>query len=464
MGPPQASAGALDGGWGWAIVLATFLQSALVFGIIRSFGVFFLEFTNYFEEASGTTSWIPSVTLATLMGTSPLASALGTRYGERPVAIAGGILSGLGFLAASFATSLAQLYLFIGLLTGTGGALIFSPSLALLARYFDRRRALANSVAFSGTGIASLAFSPLFQFLVDTYGWRGALLLVAGMAFHLVPCGALLRPLPQAENSPAPPSTDSRGGKLATLLGLPLLSQRDFQIFGVAGVLIITGYFVPFVHLLPHAWERGFDEYQAAFLVSAVGIADIAGRIVAGWLAGCRGPLRLSHHLAIWTLLTGSAMLALSLGGSYVALMVLSTCYGFLASAVIPLKFSSLVEIVGTEQVMGAIGVIHLLESVAALAGPPLSGWIRDVTGSYHASFLVGGGFVIAGGFSLLLLPNFFSCCHLLALQNSGDKIPRDSQAPSRQKGTKTGLCSVHAAATVGPSFLKADGSPLVPV
>ncbi|XP_025032023.1 monocarboxylate transporter 13-like, partial [Python bivittatus] len=439
MSPPHARDGALDGGWGWAIVLAAFLQSALIFGVIRSFGVFFVAFTDYFEERSGATSWIPSITVATLMFASPLASALGTRYGERPVAIAGGILSGLGYCAASFATSLAQLYLLIGLLTGIGGALIFSPSMALLARYFDRRRALANSVAFSGTGIASLAFSPLFQLLVDAYGWRGALLLVAGMAFHLVPCGALLRPLPRAkENSQGPPSPDSRGDKLATLLGLPLLSQRAFQTFGVAGVLITTGYFIPFVHLVPHARERGFDEYQAAFLVSAVGIADIGGRIVAGWLAGCTRTLRLSHHLAIWTFLTGFAMLALTLGGSYVALMVLSICYGFLASAVIPLKFSSLVEIVGTEQIMGAIGVIHLLESAPALAGPPLSGWIRDVTGSYNASFLVGGAFVMAGGFSLLLLPNFFSCQPLLAPPNSNP--PRDSQAPSRQKDAKTDL------------------------
>ncbi|KAH0626098.1 hypothetical protein JD844_000848 [Phrynosoma platyrhinos] len=344
-----------DGGWGWMVVLAAFVQSALVFGVIRSFGVFLVEFMAYFEEPSGTTSWITSVTVATLMFGSPLASGLGKKFGERPLAIIGGFLSGFGFLLASFATSLAQLYVFIGLLT-----------------------AVANALVFSGSGIASLVFSPFFQFLVESYGWRGALLIVAGMVFNLVVCGALLRPLNLA--------TDD-----------------------TKGMFIITGYFIPFAHLVPHAREQGFDEYQAAFLVSAVGISDIVGRIISGGLAGWSS-LRLVHNYTMWAVLTSVSLLVVPLGHSYVAMVAISICYGFVASAVIPLKFSSLVEIVGMDQIMGAIGLIHMMESVGALAGPPLSGWIHDVTGSYNASFLTSGAFIAAGSLGLLLLPGFFAC------------------------------------------------------
>lgn len=53
-----------DGGWGWMIVLAAFVQSALVFGVIRSFGVFFVEFVNYFDEFSSHVSWITSIGIA----------------------------------------------------------------------------------------------------------------------------------------------------------------------------------------------------------------------------------------------------------------------------------------------------------------------------------------------------------------------------------------------------------------
>lgn len=257
---------------------------------------------------------------------------------------------------------------------GIGGALTFSPSAALVARYFKQRRSLANSLAFSGAGVASLAFPPLFQFLVDTYSWRGALLVVAGMAFNLVACGALLRPLALPVNGASlSPERESQWRKVASLFGLHLLSHRAFMIFSGAGVLITAGYFIPYVHLVPHARATGFDEYQAAFLMSAVALADIGGRIMAGWLADC-SCLHLFHNLTLWTLLTGISLLVVPLGHSYALMLAISIGFGFLASAIIPLKFSSLVEIVGTGQIMGAIGLIHLMESLGALAGPPLSG------------------------------------------------------------------------------------------
>lgn len=48
----------------------------------------------------------------------PVGSALSTKFGPRPVVMAGGILAALGMMLASFATSLTHLYLSIGLLSG----------------------------------------------------------------------------------------------------------------------------------------------------------------------------------------------------------------------------------------------------------------------------------------------------------------------------------------------------------
>ncbi|XP_038242057.1 monocarboxylate transporter 13-like isoform X3 [Dermochelys coriacea] len=219
-----------DGGWGWMVVLAAFFQSALVFGVIRSFGVFFMEFVGYFGELAGQVSWITSIGIAVQQFASPVGSALSTQYGARPVVMAGGILSGLGMLLASFATSLTHLYLSIGLLSGFGWALVFTPSVASVARYFKKRRTFATGLAFTGVGLSSFAFSPLFQLLVDTYAWRGALLVVAGMSFNLVVCGALIRPLTLKEDlaSPGDPG-GSCLGKLSTLFGLSLLFHWPFM-------------------------------------------------------------------------------------------------------------------------------------------------------------------------------------------------------------------------------------------
>lgn len=100
------------------VVLSAFFQSALVFGVLRSFGVFFVEFVAAFEEQAARVSWIASIGIAVQQFGSPVGSALSTKFGPRPVVMAGGILAALGMLLASFATSLTHLYLSIGLLSG----------------------------------------------------------------------------------------------------------------------------------------------------------------------------------------------------------------------------------------------------------------------------------------------------------------------------------------------------------
>lgn len=399
-----------DGGWGWMVVLAAFFQSALVFGVIRSFGVFFMEFVGYFGELSARVSWITSIGIAVQQFASPVGSALSTQYGARPVVMAGGFLSGLGMIMASFATSLTHLYLSIGVLSGFGWALVFTPSVASVARYFKKRRTFATALAFTGVGLSSFAFSPLFQFLVDTYGWRGALLVVAGMSFNLVVCGALIRPLTLKEDLAGP--GDPGGsclGKLSTLFGLPLLSHWPFMRFVLAVTLINTGYFIPYVHLVARARELGFDKHQAAFLMSAVAVADLSGRLLSGWLADCRA-FRFAHILVAWTSLTGISLALVPLGRGYPLLMAIGVCYGFFSGALTPVVFSLLPEIVGIGRIFGSMGLLQMMESIGGLLGAPFSGWLRDVTGNYTASFLAAGAFLLAGSLVLVTLPNFFSC------------------------------------------------------
>lgn len=53
-----------EGGWGWVVVGALFVVSCLVYGLIRSLGVFFVEFVQYFGETAQAVSWITSIGLA----------------------------------------------------------------------------------------------------------------------------------------------------------------------------------------------------------------------------------------------------------------------------------------------------------------------------------------------------------------------------------------------------------------
>lgn len=268
---------------------------------------------------------------------------------------------------------------------GFGWALVFTPSLASVARYFRKRRTLATSLALTGVGLSSFAFSPLFQLLVDTYAWRGALMIVAGMSFNLVVCGALVRPLILKEDlSAAPPRGAPRGlgwQALSSLFGLHLLSHWPFMRFVLAVTIINAGYFIPYVHLVAHARELGFDQYQAAFLMSVAAVADLCGRLFSGWLGNCRA-FRLVHLLVTWTSLTGVSLVLIPWGCDYPLLVAISLCYGFCAGALTPLVFSIIPEIVGIGNIFSSMGLLQMIESVGGLLGAPLSGRGHSARGS----------------------------------------------------------------------------------
>lgn len=157
---------------------------------------------------------------------------------------------------------------------------------------------------------------------------------------------------------------------------LSLLSHRGFLTYSLAVTCFNAGYFIPYVHLVAHSRLVGFSEYQAAFVISSTGMTDIMGRVVSGWVSDLQR-LRSLHLMTIWTGLVGLFLLLLplcSLQGNYAGLLTVSLAYGFCAGAMTPLVFSVVPEIVGMERMVGALGLLQLIESVGGLLGAPLSG------------------------------------------------------------------------------------------
>lgn len=297
-------------------------------------------------------------------------------------------------------------------LTGSGWALVFAPAMGTLSRYFSRRRVLAMGLALTGSGASSLLLAPALQLLLHTFGWRGALLLLGAIALHLTPCGALLRPLALPGDPPVSPQ-----GPLAAL-GLGLFTRRSFLVFALGTALVGGGYFIPYVHLAPHALDQGLGGYGAALVVAVAAVADAGARLVCGWLAD-QGWVPLTRLLVVFGTLTGLGLLAVGLvpvvgteQGSGGFLLATAGAYGLSAGGFAPLIFGVLPELVGFDGIVQATGLVMMLMSLGGLLGPPLSGFLRDETGDFTTSFLVCSSLILSGSFIYMGLPGALSSCH----------------------------------------------------
>lgn len=145
-----------DGGWGWVVVAAVWLCNVLVLGMLKSFGVLFPAFRDYFHGSAGAISWINSISLSmratagilslyglplakrifvrahivviftpsfskylfSMLCLAPVSAALSNRFGERKIVALGGVLTTLGLIISYFATSPYYLYASMGCIAG----------------------------------------------------------------------------------------------------------------------------------------------------------------------------------------------------------------------------------------------------------------------------------------------------------------------------------------------------------
>ena len=125
----------------------------------------------------------------------PVASGLTNKFGCRSITIVGSILAGFGLLISVWAESIVTLIFTIGVCTGAGFGLIYLPAIVSVTCYFEKKRAFATGIAVCGSGIGSAIFAPLTEQLIDTFGWRGAMIIVAGLVTNCAVFGALFRPI-----------------------------------------------------------------------------------------------------------------------------------------------------------------------------------------------------------------------------------------------------------------------------
>ncbi|XP_050091487.1 uncharacterized protein LOC126575038 [Anopheles aquasalis] len=182
-----------DGGYGWVIVFSSFMISLIMDGVSFSFGLIYTELLDYFGESKSKTAWIGSLFIAVPLLSGPIMSNLVDRYGCRKMTMLGGTIGGLGFVLASYAQSIEQLYLTFGILAGVGLGVGYVTVVVSVAFWFDKRRTFATGIGASGTGIGTFVYAPLCQWLINELGWRGATLVLAGTLFNIVAMGALMR-------------------------------------------------------------------------------------------------------------------------------------------------------------------------------------------------------------------------------------------------------------------------------
>jgi MFS family permease len=171
--------------FGWYIVAAGFLVSALAYGARYSFAVFFPSLLDEFNWPRDLAASIFSVHLLFYGLAAPVAGFMVDRAGPRLTMCGGAGLLALGLILSGWGSAPWHFYLSYGVLTGTGLCFLGSlPMTTVLRNWFERRRGMVFSLLYLGGAVAYGCY-PAVTWLIEHLGWRWAFV-AEGVAIALI--------------------------------------------------------------------------------------------------------------------------------------------------------------------------------------------------------------------------------------------------------------------------------------
>uniref|UniRef100_A0A182TIQ2 Major facilitator superfamily (MFS) profile domain-containing protein n=1 Tax=Anopheles melas TaxID=34690 RepID=A0A182TIQ2_9DIPT len=116
-------------------------------------------------------------------------------FSYRKVAVAGSLLCCIGLALTSPATSMAHILATYSVINGVGVGLATSAAFVALNHYFAKKRGQAVGLSMAGTALGMLIMPQLVRILLELYGFRGAVLVLSGLALHATVGAMLLQPI-----------------------------------------------------------------------------------------------------------------------------------------------------------------------------------------------------------------------------------------------------------------------------
>ncbi|MDB5078208.1 MAG: yhjX [Chloroflexi bacterium] len=388
--------------YAWIVAGITALTLIVSAGVRSTPSVLIVPLQNEFGWTRADISLAVSINLILFGLFGPFAAALMERYGMRRVMLIALTTVGIAAAMTSQMTAPWHLDLLWGVVIGTGtGATAIVLSATVANRWFIKRRGLVVGLLSASSATGQLIFLPLLAWLVTSFGWQAASWTTSIAVLAIVPIVALgmrnrpadigLKPYgATGETVITPPAT---GNPIAAALGGLGKGLRSRNFWILSGSFFVCGASTNGLigtHLIPAAMDHGFAEVAAAGLVALIGIFDVIGTTISGWLSDRFD----NRKLLTWYYgLRGLSLLFLpyALNSTFAGLLIFIVFYGLDWVATVPPTVRLTSDIFGKASggiMFGWIFAAHQFGAATAAFG---AGALYTWLGDYSASFWTAG-------------------------------------------------------------------------
>ena len=397
--------------YGWVIVAVMFVTLFISLGFRFAFGVFYSAILDETGWPRADTAGVVSASMIVYACTAALSGYLFDRLGARVLFPIGALCMGAGLMLCSTTNSLAGLTVSYGIMLGFSyAALGFIPHMAIVPRWFVRRRGLASAVSLAGVGLGTLGVATLSAEMILRIGWRETMWWFGiGTMVVLIPINLLFHRHSAARIGLAPdgpstrPATRTASVKAGATIG-DAVRTPAFWLLSLAvtmtGVCIMT----MFVHQTRLLVDMGYSLPLASLIFGMLGVMRAIGGLIWGPLSDRIG------RAACVVIICGISIVGLALlwltsllpAESFALRIALLSGYvltfGIGFNGMAPVYASAVSDKFAGRNLGTILGLLDLGFGLGSAVGPWWAGWMFDRYGNYDAVILgVALGVMITG-------------------------------------------------------------------
>ncbi|MBO8178586.1 MAG: MFS transporter [Bacillus sp. (in: Bacteria)] len=403
--------------YSWIILIITFF-SIIVAGIVRSSsGVFIVPFENEFGWDRSVISLAFAISLFLYGISGPFMAALIEAFGLKKMMMAAMVTLLTGIVLTFFMQQSWHLILIWGIIIGLGSGLfltVLSPYVA--NRWFEKRRGLAVGILTASTATGQLILLPVLAIVIENYSWRWAIGLILLLSIiMLVIILLFMKNSPREvgifpyglEEEPKETTVVQKKNPIVIAFQSLFEAVKVKEFWLLAGSFFICGLSTSGLigtHFVSYCISYGIPVVTAASLLSFMGIFDLIGTTISGWLSD-----RLDNRwLLFWYYgLRGASLVLLTYAlkeGSIILLVIFSVFYGLDWIATVPPTISISRQVFGIEKsgiIYGWIFASHQAGAAVAAYG---GGLIYKIFNSYTWAFFLAGIFCLLASLFVIII------------------------------------------------------------
>ena len=359
-------------------LIAACLVVLISLGVRQTFGLFFPDFKNDLD-ISLTESGL-AVGLQMLMWglSGPIFGAIADKYGGHKAIMLAFVfyILGIYFLYSGPNTGVF-FQIDMGLLVGIGlGGTAISIPMSIVGKHFPlSNRTIAMSLV---TAVGSFGYfiSPLFtSYSLINNGWVNTLYIFTIFLIIGLIIAYFVR-------SPSLAQSLEKPNDQSTMSALKEAFKTKSYVLLTAG-FFVCGFHITLVgtHVPTYVIDRGLESWTAAAILSLIGLFNIFGSLLSGYLSTkMKKKVILS---ALYALRGISICLFIFLPASNINAFIFGASFGFLWLSTVPATSGIVAHMFGTKYLGLLYGIVFLSHQIGSFFGSFLGGLFHDIYGSY---------------------------------------------------------------------------------